>query len=673
MTSHIYHRIHSFCILLIAALLTVSCTQEEDANGTVGYLHFPSFEVDMTVEDLVETRSVTLPNVPDNAAQVTFVVKDKDGVEVYNKQGAWTAPLVLPVGTYTIDATYGSNTFNRPYFQGTASGTIVALSQEKPSLQMSLKNALVNVSVATALAEHFTPTTLTLTANGQSIVANCDTWYYIPAGYDVAVNMNGTNSVDAAASFLYTLNSPEAGKAYNVVCDKEGTNWPTITLPEQQEGAWNTRLYIKPASVGGNISDENKSKLVYEVSLSSTDWSNAVTAEQISGDYYVVKGLVNGTIYYVRARIGNVTSEVRSITMNENLPGTAVTAEHYPDGSHNLAGTNATLAFELTSTLKEWKDKGLLEVQEFELLRGSTLVRTATVAGLMDPVGAWPYLPKQGSSYVLNVKHKLTIVDETVLTSSSSCSVPSPSFTLSLTSYSSYDKYKAGERDFANDMNAFDIEKPGATWTISADLIDNSNYTKSFSYVFNNASSTPAISGEGYSIANKTGLALGSYPVSASLTFDGVTASATATHHITGIPYKQGPLVESAWTAETNRDSRITWSSGGVNLRPNYAWSSAYAKITSNQTFRLPAQVNVNVINDGKKNGRLGVKYYLRFGSTALIDGSTYGNNSSINYNASTGFGAGDYKVQIETSYNAANSTSSFDVTKVNVLYGPLP
>ncbi len=659
MTHHFYHKIHSFCVLLVAALLTASCTQEEELNAAVGYLHFPSFEVDMTVEDLVTTRAVTLPDVPADASQIVFVVKDKDGTEVYNKRGAWTTPLALPVGAYTIEATFGSNTFNKPYFQGTATGTITALGQEKPSLQMSLKNALVRVSVSAALAEHFTPgTTVTFTA-GTTVIADYDTWCYVPAGGDVVVNLSGTNSVGTTTSLSYTLSSPAAGKAYNVVCDKDGSNWPTITLPEQQDGAWNTRLYITPATVN-NMSAANQNKIVYELSESNTDWSNPVTAEHISGDYYVVKGLTNGSTYYLRARIGKITSVAKQFTVQQELSGTTINATHYNDGSGHLAGTNATVSLGLTGILKTLNDAGLLVFDGFSLSNGSTAVRSASAEGaVMSAADGWPYLP-QGSVYVLTGNHKIKGESTAVSFTRSSLSVPAPTFTVSMgASYSSYDKYLASDITAANNCNAETIYGVSASWGISNDLLSNSNYTKSMKMYLGDTekvSQTPTTNS--YSLGNITGLTTWqAYTLKASVTFDGKTVEATKTHHITGLPYTTNRPATPQWTGTGNVD----WGfEDGLKLYPNYGSASI------SLSFHVPGTINVSTTNAINKYDTFftSLYYSVVVGNTTVVSRTDHKNGDHTFTNSSAALTTSDKSVTIMAEYSQLNTGAFYSIIK---------
>ncbi len=663
-------------VALAAASAFASCVQMEDPqDDAVGYLCFPGVEVDVAVEDILQTKALNVDVPRPNESAIEYVITDNNG-EPTEKTGPWE-PMKMPVGSYSISAASGTNGFGAPYFTGSYSGTIAALAQETPELKMVLSNSLVNLSVASALDGHFNLESVKLESEAVEepvtfAAASIPEWYFVPAGAVLKITFSGSSSTGSDAAFVHSF-TPSAKVAYKVICGKSENNLPTITLPDQQSGAWATRLYIDPATVSGSISDDNRAKLVYEVIPEGGDWSGAVAAEQISGDYYVVKGLTNGAGYKVRARIGNLVSDVKSVTVMENLEGVGVESEHYEDAGGNLAGTNSTLSVSLPGIIGTLNAAGLLELTGYSLSNGTSEVRTATAPGLMIQSSGWPYLP-QGSNYILTIHHKLSNESATVSSTNTGFTSPSPKsfMSISLTSYSSYDKYLENNKDAANAMDAFTIKTLGATWTVSSDLMNNSNYRKSFAYN-NNGQSSDVYSGNTCSLGDKTGLAVGTqYNVSASLTFDGETVSASKTHYITGLPFigdLSNTNKESNWDELAERNSVIGWGNSSVSLRPNYTWGQATAKITSKQQFILPGNVNVNFINVVNRNGSTlaNFKYYLKFGSTTIID-----TTSSKNYDDEQSISAGTYKVEMSATYRTANLTESYTVNSIVVQYGIL-
>ncbi len=544
MKIYIHNIFKPFLVLALSALAFASCMQQVDEEmvSATGYLSAPALDVDVTVEDLMGTKAVEGFTVDQpNVADFRYVVKDKDGAVKYDATGLWES-LMLPVGKYSVEAFHGTNGFGAPYFYGkTPSDAVIAAGrQNTPNLTAQVNNAVVRVRVDSDFAKHFTLSSVELTSDGVTktlTAVEIADWYFVPSGAELTIKLIGESNAGVYKEFTHVI-TPSAKSANDIVCRQDGNNMPSITLPDQSAGAWATRLYITPATFT-NISAANQAKLVYEVIPEGGDWASAKAAEQIEGQYYVVKDLSNGSRYTVRARIGNLTAE-QTVEVKENLEGFDVKSEHYKDAGGNLAGTNSTLSVGLTGILKTLNDAGLLQLTGYTLSNDKGVVRTASAAGLMTQTDGWPYLP-QGSNYVLTINHKISNETYAVSSVNHNYSVPEPPIVLTLTSYSSYDKYlefktsadsKALEK--ANGMVASTIEGMGVTWNISADLIANGNYSKSLTY-----QGTPVseISGTSYSTNDVTNLALGGHSVSASMTFAGTSKSVSKTHYITGLPY----------------------------------------------------------------------------------------------------------------------------------------
>ncbi len=574
---------------LAAVSLLVSCMQmDDDKDGAVGYLAFPQLEVDATVEDLTATRSMTLEYIP-SVADLTVTVTDAKGKTHSLGQGS---RLTLPVGAYTITALYGSNSFDAPYFQGTATGSIQALQVAQPQLRVSLKNSLVKVSVGEDLAGHFTKSgNVSFSSAGTAYEAAYDTWVYVPSGADLTVTLKGTNVAAVKTEMSYVVASPAAATAYSVTAGLTSA-MPNISIDKSGNkiGAFATRLFIaRDAAVpSDNIGPDNQARLTYEISP-SPDFSTLMEVKSAAECLYV-DGLDVAHTYYVRARIGNIFSD--AVAVKDCFKSSMAKAAHFNDASGDLAGTNVTIDYGFTGYLKTLYDNGKIIISAANVKRGTELVRSLPVGGSVLKVeGNWPYLPQSadGSAYSFEVSHSL-VDTGTVGASAKGIVVAAPGFTFGLTSYSSYDKYLEGDSGTANSTDALTIKNLGASWTISATLIGNSNYAKSFSYNNNGASSSPSISATSYSLGDKGGLTVGTqYKVSASFSFDGVSKSDSKTHYITGLPYSID--IKSANPSGWNLYN-ASFDNGRVYLEANRTDSKRGYAISPK--FYIPDNINVS-------------------------------------------------------------------------------
>ncbi len=626
----LYNKIFKSLVFSLAAIL-VSCMQIEDSqDAAVGYLGAPSIAVDVAVADLMQTKALDFYVPVPSEDEITFVVKDKNGVIKYEGNIAdWPSALAMVVGPYTVTAQAGTNCFGAPYFFGTSNGEITALTVTSPSIELALSNSLVNITVDSELENHFTANSIHLSSGSDSSDdAEFGTWYYVPSKTVISVTLDGKNSVGNDARFSYTMPSETVAKtAYKIVCEKDETSWPSLTIAAQQDGAWANRLYVTPGVTISGSGNLPESLLTYEVSTSSTDWNSAIQATKV-GEYFVVDGLSNGSTYYVRGKIGAIVSEPVSITVMAKLSENTLTASHYNE-SGKLAGTNATLNYGFTGILKTLYDSGELQVSS-ALSKASTTLRTATSdAVTMTPSTGWPYLP-QGSDYVLTTSHKLISESTAVTSTLSNLSVGAPTFTVSLgASYTSYDEY-AGTNGItknitnANSRNSETLYNVSASWSISASLLSNSNYSSGASTkIYLDGVEKASPSGvASHSIGNISGLTnWKSYDLKATVTFDGVTATASKTHHITGLPFVSNPPTSAHWSNMGDWACKLNWNSDHAEVSTD--GSSENPGIVSN-TFHIPSDISVRITSKVRVDGiRVGIwynnTYYVKIGSSTII------------------------------------------------------
>lgn len=618
--------------LASASLLTSCVGLEEDSNDAVGYLDVPALEVDLAVDDLLLTKALDFKVNEPSVSDVHFVVKDKNGTVRYDGNGLWEEPLVLPVGSYSVEASYGSNGFGAPYFTGSAEGSIGHLDKVTPELTMKLSNSLVKVSVASSLEGHFTPgNEVSFKFNDRAHTAGYNTWTYVPAGQDISVTLAlaGTTSAGTPANFTHTLSNPSPKVAYDVVCGKTETNWPEITMSDiSPEDAWASCIYIsEAASFTDNISDDNKAKVIYEaIPSSSSDWTSALSS--VPGEP-VIKGLTPGKEYQVRARVGGLISEnVAKVT--PQLDGLSVSAAHtYTSGE--LDGTDVQTTFTKSELVKNAISSWSVNICKADgtVLRDVQSSLGTSDGSLITATDGWPYLPA-GSYKVMAT----ATMDGTTYEVESAFSVSTPGFTpiieLANTSYTSYDKYCNGEIGAANGCAPESLYHPEAIiGGISDNLKKNSNYPKEVSFFV--STMTQPMTKTVYSMSEEsiigddiTSLTWGSHTLTAQFTFDGVSSEVSAgkTHHITGLPYTLSHPAQGWSIVENGVVNYIRFTDQYIFLTSD---SSTGSVKTPN--FNIPGNTNVSVsttfkrIRDGiLTDWTFSVHTYDNSGQTSEID-----------------------------------------------------
>lgn len=638
--------------------LLVSCAGlEQDQNDAVGYLAAPALDVDLTVDDLLLTKALDFHVEEPALSYVHFIVKDKNGTVRYDKDGLWSEPIVLPVGDYSIEASYGTNGFGAPYFKGSASGSVAQLAQETPELTLELSNSLVRVTVDPSLEGHFTPGS-EVSFNDGDHVARYGEWTYVPSGSGLTLTLSGTSAAGIPTDFIHNLPDPPSAKvAYDVVCGKSETNWPSITMSAiSAEDVWASLIYITaPASFDGNISDDNKAEVIYEaIPSSSSDWTSALSST--SGNP-VIKGLTPGTEYQVRARVGGlISTNVAKVT--PQLDGLSVSAVH-TETSGELDGTDVTSVFSKSDLVKKSIDSWSISLCKAD----GTVLRDGLSLGLSDgsaitATNGWPYLPTgNGEAYVLKAS---AVMDGTTYTFDDMAitGLSTPDFSLTMSSYTSYDKYAGTnniarvltntEKTGANDCNPGTLYNAGAKWGISTNLMKNTNYSKTFVIdIDGNKDRTYTVNSYDYNqlYENITGLGWSAHTLKVSMTFDNRTVSKTQTHHITGLPYASS--LNNKTTGWTNF-SNVETDNGYFIF--NYEDASVLSP-----TFNVPNNIDVEVkpsVYSYHSNGFVSHTHtlYVCASSTAVKSGASKDYKASISLVGVEGCDEDSFNVTMTTS-----------------------
>lgn len=652
-------------VVMTSACALVSCVQMEEQSALeIGYLSAPVMQVDVTVDALAPTKAqdpivIEAPEV----SEVTFIVKDKDGQVKYNKKGLWSDPLTLPVGAYSIEATFGSNdSFGSPYFTGETSGTVEPLESEVPSLSLSIKNSLVKVQVNESLSSHFIP--------GQTVVftpgnyqATYGEWTFVPSLTSLTLSLKGKSSTGNDATFIYELSDLASGFAYNVVCGKDLADLPSISLSVKAEDAWASRIYItQPASFSENISQENKESVVYEAIPASSDWSNAADVEtaEPEGDVYVFKELTPGE-YKVRARVGALPSNV--VTVNTALDAAndmTVTATHtYTSG--DLDGTDVSMTLNnkssyIRNAVSQW-NLALYNAAGGNALRSGLAVDA--VSDGSEITSGWPFLPTGGGEkYILRAGVVMDGKEHTM--SPSVAFANQPTFTVTASGYTTYDKYcdyltskSAADLNAANQEGKAEyIFQISSSVTISENLLNNPNYTKKVYYTCGPYTDIAYdfVNGEGdtdtavkvHNIGDMGGFSWGQNTLTAGVSFAGTRFnSAGDVCHITGLPYKAAPPTNSGdypWTEDQKASGGLetfSWGQSEFYMYDNAA-TGTYLRVGTPQ-FKLLDNVPINVVTSthGCRNAGISTDVTCRiysYGETADFkaeyNGGTYSNDS---------------------------------------------
>lgn len=522
--SKIVHLISSLYVLLALT----ACVEEELRQPMLGkgegYLTLQVGPISAEVQAAPLTKATTTLEAEEiPAVSELWINVTSDGTQVSGFPKSYaelSAPIVLPTGTYTIEAYYGENKTldTKPYFYDSREFTINALQSTSVELAPSLSNAMLKPIVDADLQKHYSKWTLSVKVGSitETLASNeSQRNLYVHKEEAVAVSFTGTNLIGGETSKEATVtNSAAAGTQYVIQCNPE--NLPSFDLRTQ------------------------------------------ATAEHTK-----VGELLSGTKVMI-----NVAS---------------------------LTGTPAAL-------ITGWK----AELQN----QAGTVVRTFTGSGAptqnspaeMTQAGDWPYLPQ--GTYTL--RSSLTLkTGELTAENVSTVEVPAPTFTVSASAYTSYNKYLAGEIDAANSCDGSTIYGMKAAPSITDALQNNPNYTQS---------SALTLDGNAVSAGNAESQSWAAHTLNASYTFDGVTMNGSETYHVTGLPFISNPPTTTFWK---KKEGTVDWENNYVRLGN---WSTKQPHSIRSNNFHIVESIPIRLYEKVDiHRASVGNEFTLLIGSNTLI------------------------------------------------------
>lgn len=318
----------SFITVLLVALTAVSCQQDDELKGNVGYLR-----IEVGTNAYVDTRSVPEDYNPKQIALQILdgsneVVKETDDWEELKGQ-----QLRLTPGTYTIKASSngfdGSESgFDIPYYAGSQQVTIESGKEETANITCTLANVKVTVNYDESF-QKFASATTTVASELEGVAAlNFMMGNELKPGYFPVGNLNVTvkvtNNDGQSYSQTTEITDVKARKHYILnfkVADAGGINKPTVTIDGEEitytfqfnvsteaitqleaasANAWSNFAYVE-GSVLSAESELEPTAMRFEYKTADADEWTTVTAANEGGNYKAtLTALTPATTYVYR-------------------------------------------------------------------------------------------------------------------------------------------------------------------------------------------------------------------------------------------------------------------------------------------------------------------------------------------------------------------------------------
>lgn len=318
----------SFITVLLVALTAVSCQQDDELKGNVGYLR-----IEVGTNAYVDTRSVPEDY---NPKQIALQILDSSN-EVVKETDDWEElkgqQLRLTPGTYTIKASSngfdGSESgFDIPYYAGSQQVTIESGKEKTANITCTLANVKVTVNYDESF-QKFASATTTVTSELEDVAALDFTMGnelkpgYFPVG-NLNVTVKVTNNDGQSYSQTTEITDVKARKHYILnfkVADAGGINKPTVTIDGEEitytfqfnvsteattqleaasANAWSNFAYVK-GSVLSAESELDPTAMRFEYKTADADeWTTVTAANEGSNYKATLTALTPATTYVYR-------------------------------------------------------------------------------------------------------------------------------------------------------------------------------------------------------------------------------------------------------------------------------------------------------------------------------------------------------------------------------------
>ena len=347
----------------------------------------------------------------------------------------------------------------------------------------------------------------------------------------------------------------------------------------------------------------------------------SINVETEKGSYYsksASQGKINVTPGSL-TRLGQISFKAGAVTAS---------AQHIYE-SEVLTGSSLTVNHGIPQNM--WNDVTNLTVN---VVKGGKTYRNYSASGIESasvvPIGN-TYLPQ--GSYDVNVEYTMNGVATNI---KGSVTVPQPN-KLTITSVDATTSYSLAKKggsyvDQANSHEPEKITSPKCTFAgVSTAVLDELQPTCSFSVSGQTKQGTVSVSETSGSCGEFSGLSWGAHTLTATVTFDGVSASATTTCHITGLPYKKDFLSSSTTVGSGAQDCQTSgtveyWGSHGYQILKWYLGGVTAGTFFSPQ-FKLPETRKISYESSACyfTTGRFDASVKIYHGIT------TYSNKSTTN------------------------------------------
>lgn len=239
-----------FLVFTLMVVVFASCSRDENTpSANEGYI-----DIQLTASsEMQEVASRAEESGVPEAGDFSLTIKNADGETIgsWEKFSEYDASTVVPVGEYTVSASYGDATaegFDGLSYAGSSSANVTEGETTEVSIQCTINKARVSIAYTDAFKQYFSAYSASVTSSHSNKVSfaadETRAAYFVPGNLDVYLDVTRPGASEKTTLKVKTL-AAEVKHEYRLTMDVDaGTSTLKITFNDDPENTQNVEFDI---------------------------------------------------------------------------------------------------------------------------------------------------------------------------------------------------------------------------------------------------------------------------------------------------------------------------------------------------------------------------------------------------------------------------------------------
>lgn len=239
-----------FLVFTLMVVVFASCSRDENTpSANEGYI-----DIQLTASsEMQEVASRAEESGVPEAGDFSLTIKNADGETIgsWEKFSEYDASTVVPVGEYTVSASYGDATaegFDGLSYAGSSSANVTEGETTEVSVQCTINKARVSIAYTDAFKQYFSAYSASITSSHSNKVSfaadETRAAYFVPGNLDVYLDVARPGASEKTTLKVKTL-AAEVKHEYRLTMDVDaGTSTLKITFNDDPENTQNVEFDI---------------------------------------------------------------------------------------------------------------------------------------------------------------------------------------------------------------------------------------------------------------------------------------------------------------------------------------------------------------------------------------------------------------------------------------------